>query len=184
MKTHHLLGVACAMLSLVSLYGHAMAMPVSEADIVMASAAYGPEDILKDTDYVVEARLVTLPQKTIQEVFATKDTVVLSAKDRKRLHLNRASSTRISARSQEFFTSKAGTLRGYFQLDPLRLNEAHISCTAIQNGHIYQGMANLEKGQTVLIRNQRNLDKETDPHLALLLSFHPLDDDDEDGDIE
>ena len=177
MKSTHLISAGCAILSLFSLHPAAAQPSTDEANTVMATLAYGPEDILRDTDYQMKVSVLVLPEdKASLLADADAEQISLAPKEAKLLKRYARHSAEIPVRDRLYFQDEDDRLRGSFRLDPIYLDEANIRCVTVESGCAFLGAGRMKKGETVLLRN-RGKNPEGN-HICLLVSFTLPDDDD------
>lgn len=175
MKPIHLISAGCAMLSLFSLHPATAAPGIDDASAVMATLAYGPEDILRDTDYQMHATVLILPSEKSKSFIQDGETQALLAKQEARaLKPYVRHQATVSVRDRIRFQDDEDRLRGSFHLDPFYLDEADIRCVTVEDGHAFLGVGHMKKGETMLLRNQGNDAK--GKHIFLLVSFDLPDD--------
>ena len=167
---HWLIGASCAILCLTPMSGAFAAPALSEADAIIATLAYGPDDILPDTDYRFSVTHITLPREKAATYFAGKrDSKELTRREVRQLRRYPQKTRQFSVHNGQVFLSKKLALQGHFDLDRWRLDEVHVSCRLLVNGKPYTGASNLKKGQDVLLRMTGP--EETEQVPCLLLSF-------------
>lgn len=177
MKPIHLISAGCTILSLFSLHPAAAQPSTDEASTVMATLAYGPENILRDTDYQMKVSVLVLPEdKASLLADANAEQIPLTPKEAKLLKRYARHSAEIPVRDRLYFQDEDDRLRGSFRLDPIYLDEANIRCVTVESGCAFLGAGRMKKGETVLLRN-RGKNPEGN-HICLLVSFTLPDDDD------
>lgn len=72
---HWLIGASCAILCLTPMSGAFAAPALSEADAIIATLAYGPDDILPDTDYRLSVTHITLPRRRRPPILPESETL-------------------------------------------------------------------------------------------------------------
>lgn len=165
-----LIGATCAMLCLTPMNGALAAPALSEADAIIAALAYGPDDILPDTDYRLSVTRIILPKKAAALYFdGTTTKKELSHRQVRHLRRYPQKAKQLPVHNGQVFLDKKLALTGQFDLDHWRLDEVHISCRLMIDGHPYTGASNLKKGQEVLLRLAGPKDVKEVP--CLLLSF-------------
>lgn len=173
MKHVHLISAGCAILSLFSLHPAAAQPSADDANTVMATLAYAPEDILRDTDYQIQASVLVLPEdKDVLLANADAEQIPLTPKEAKSLKRYARHNAEIPVHDRLYFQDEDDRLRGFFRLNPFYLDKADIRCVTVEDGHAFLSTGRIKKGETVLLRNQ-GIDPEGG-HIFLLVSFKSL----------
>lgn len=171
---HWLIGASCAMLCLTPMNGALAAPALSEADTVIATLAYGPDDILPDTDYRLSVTYVAIPRDKVNHYFTGKQRAKeLTHREVRKLHRYPQETRFVPVRNGQVFgqvfSTPDSSIQGHFNLDQWRLDTVHVSCRLLISGKSYAGTSNLKKGQKVLVRMTGQEEEQQVP--CLLLSF-------------
>ena len=176
MKPIHLISAGCAILSLFSLHPASAQPSADDANAVMAALAYGPEDILRDTDYQLQISVLVLPEDKVRLLSdADTEPIPLTAKEVRHFKRYARYHTEVPVCDRLRFQDEEDHLRGAFRLDSIYLDEADIRCVTVEDGSAFLGAGRLKKGETVLLRNRGN--NPEGKHIFLLVSFTLPDDD-------